>query len=48
MGGMPYSFGFIVDDEHTDNYQTRQEEGRSDGVVEGCYQVWRMFLYHYQ
>ena len=39
MGGMPYSFGYIVDDEHTNNYQTRQEEGGADGVVDGCYQV---------
>ncbi|XP_064100821.1 uncharacterized protein LOC135211443 [Macrobrachium nipponense] len=39
MRGMPYQFGWIVDDEATANYQTRQETGDSNGVVTGCYQV---------
>ena len=42
MKGMPYQFGWIVDDEATANFQTRQEEGDSNGVVTGCYQV----IYH--
>ncbi|KAF2361898.1 Insect cuticle protein [Trinorchestia longiramus] len=39
MERMSYSFGYIVDDEHTDNFQTRYEEGDVNGVVNGCYQV---------
>ncbi|KAG7157907.1 Cuticle protein 16.8-like 1 [Homarus americanus] len=37
--GMPYQFGWIVDDEATANFQTRQETGDEEGVVTGCYQV---------
>ena len=39
MRGMPYQFGWIVEDEATANFQTRQEEGDKNGVVRGCYQV---------
>ncbi|XP_037777202.1 serine-rich adhesin for platelets-like isoform X1 [Penaeus monodon] len=39
MGGMPYDFGWVVDDEATANFQTRQEKGDKNGVVTGCYQV---------
>ncbi|CAL4121870.1 unnamed protein product [Meganyctiphanes norvegica] len=39
MKGMPYNFGWIVDDEATANYQTRQETANNEGVVMGCYQV---------
>ncbi|ROT67720.1 hypothetical protein C7M84_014183 [Penaeus vannamei] len=39
MGGMPYEFGWVVDDEATANFQTRQEKGDKNGVVTGCYQV---------
>lgn len=39
MKGMPYNFAYIVDDEATGNYQTRQETGDIHGVVTGCFQV---------
>ncbi|KAK8398704.1 hypothetical protein O3P69_004068 [Scylla paramamosain] len=39
MKGMPFNFAYIVDDEATENFQTRQEEGDKQGVVTGCFQV---------
>ena len=39
MKGMPFNFAYIVDDEATENFQTRIEEGDKHGVVTGCFQV---------